>query len=262
MKQSIMADFRSDHLAAKARGEAKRDAAKARNEMIRQIKEAEDPLQEAFELLVPDMGKADTVAGEMVRAMMKIMYRDYNDGDVFYEGYGIETCGSAVAYLCSEDVLFEDEFMEIAERRLEDDQYTEALKKVSDKVMNYLYENPKLFSQENDTDMYDYNGEAFVEQMDWEPHDYDFYCDYPEKLSSYIEHDYLDYNDIENEIAYWDGMEGVTINAGEYGIEFTDLTKGQYEEVERFMYMWLEQWGNDLENDFGDPDEDEDEDEW
>ena len=38
-------------------------------------------------------------AGEIVRAVNRIIYRYYNDGDKFYEGYGIETCGPSVLWL-------------------------------------------------------------------------------------------------------------------------------------------------------------------
>ena len=49
--------------------------------------------------LMPLMGKSDTTHGEVFRAVNKIHYRSYNDGDTFWMGYGAETCGSAAAYL-------------------------------------------------------------------------------------------------------------------------------------------------------------------
>lgn len=52
-----------------------------------------------FRKLVPSMGKCKTQEGETLRAVAKIVYRYYNDGDKFYEGYGVETAGSAHAYL-------------------------------------------------------------------------------------------------------------------------------------------------------------------
>lgn len=41
----------------------------------------EDRINELFKELVPDTGKADSLAGELVRAMSRIGYRFYNDGD-------------------------------------------------------------------------------------------------------------------------------------------------------------------------------------
>lgn len=41
-----------------------------------------------FEELVPSSGKADTVAGEIVRAVSRIGFRSSNDGDHIGVGYG------------------------------------------------------------------------------------------------------------------------------------------------------------------------------
>ena len=56
-------------------------------------------LDELFDQLVPVQGIAGTNAGEIVRAVSRIIYRWYNDGDKFFEGYGIETCGPSVLWL-------------------------------------------------------------------------------------------------------------------------------------------------------------------
>lgn len=50
---------------------------------------------------VPSMGKADTVLGEIIRAVSRIGYRWYNDGDQFNYDYGVETAGSSAIYLMS-----------------------------------------------------------------------------------------------------------------------------------------------------------------
>ena len=54
---------------------------------------------ELWDKLVPSSGPCETLEGETMRAMMKIAYRYYNDGDYFYEGYGCETAGPAHAFL-------------------------------------------------------------------------------------------------------------------------------------------------------------------
>lgn len=56
-------------------------------------------MQELFEELVPAYGKADSEAGEIVRAYNRIAYRWYNDGDRLGKGYGNETCNAAGRYL-------------------------------------------------------------------------------------------------------------------------------------------------------------------
>ncbi len=60
---------------------------------------AEQKINALFSELVPASGKADTVAGEIVRAVSRIGYRNYNDGDHIGVGYGKETCNPAARYL-------------------------------------------------------------------------------------------------------------------------------------------------------------------
>ena len=42
----------------------------------------EERLSKLFKELVPDMGKAESLAGELVRAINRIGYRFCNDGDM------------------------------------------------------------------------------------------------------------------------------------------------------------------------------------
>lgn len=59
----------------------------------------ENKIHELFEELVPASGKADTVAGEIIRAISRLCYCNYNDGDHLGVGYGNETCNPAGRYL-------------------------------------------------------------------------------------------------------------------------------------------------------------------
>lgn len=58
-----------------------------------------EELSKLFDKLVPATGVASTNAGEVVRAVNRVIYRYYNDGDKFFEGYGIQTCGPSVLWL-------------------------------------------------------------------------------------------------------------------------------------------------------------------
>lgn len=62
-------------------------------------KTTEKRMNALFEELVPDYGKADNEAGEIIRAVARINYRWYNDGDQIGIGYGKETCNPAARYL-------------------------------------------------------------------------------------------------------------------------------------------------------------------
>lgn len=52
-----------------------------------------------FKELVPSIGKSESVAGELVRAINRLLYRYFNDGDQLGIGYGNETCNPAARYL-------------------------------------------------------------------------------------------------------------------------------------------------------------------
>lgn len=58
-----------------------------------------DELSLLFEENVPLRGKAKTTFGEIVRALNKIAYRFYNDGDRASVGYGKKTVDPSLAYL-------------------------------------------------------------------------------------------------------------------------------------------------------------------
>ena len=62
-------------------------------------KETENRINELFGKLVPTMGKCETLGGEILRAVCKIWYRYYNDGDKMREGYGCETVNPPVRFL-------------------------------------------------------------------------------------------------------------------------------------------------------------------
>lgn len=52
-----------------------------------------------FNELVPPQGKADTLAGEILRALHRVGYRYYSAGEHYFEGEGIKTCGSSAIFL-------------------------------------------------------------------------------------------------------------------------------------------------------------------
>lgn len=59
----------------------------------------EDKVEALFDTFVPSRGKSDVVIGELARALMRLRYRKWNDGDLYFIGYGIETCCNAYNYI-------------------------------------------------------------------------------------------------------------------------------------------------------------------
>ena len=91
--------------------------------------------EELFDKYVPAMGIAETVGGEILRAMTRILYRFYNDGDMVGVGYGNETVNSSDRYLESivPNYVTLDQFYECQEK-----EYENQMLKNHRLVFNYL----------------------------------------------------------------------------------------------------------------------------
>lgn len=121
-----------------------------------------DKLSAMFEELVPLSGRADTVAGEIVRAINRIGYRYYNDGDCINEGYGKETCNSAARYLkVTAGGKVAAKIDEGMQGVLDYEKYLDELMGA---VIEYLEENPQLKTEKNYDDMHDH---WIKEDEDW-----------------------------------------------------------------------------------------------
>ena len=130
------------------------------------ITATENKINEYFEKLVPSSGKADTVAGEIIRAISRIGYRNYNDGDHIGVGYGKETCNPAARYLLSlGDPDIEDAVNEIW-GVYDDKRYDELLHQLEKTVLEYIEAHPELEATENDTDMHSFRTSEDVDDDD------------------------------------------------------------------------------------------------
>lgn len=115
-----------------------------------------DAMEALFEELVPPAGKADTKAGEIVRAFCRLNYRNYNDGDHIGIGYGKETCNAAARYLAkscegADDIIF-DRLWGV----YSDDLYDKGLEVLESHIVDYIESHPELKAEENTEDMLDY----------------------------------------------------------------------------------------------------------
>ena len=144
------------------------------------IKTIEEKLNGMFEELVPASGKADTLAGEIVRAICRIGYRNYNDGDHIGVGYGRETCNPAGRFLakkCDDRVA---RCVGDAWGIYSDDLYDKALEKLEIAVCEYLDAHPELRETPNSEDMLSYrdpyedvDDDDYEDECYFEPDDYD-----------------------------------------------------------------------------------------
>lgn len=138
----------------------------------------EKMINELFDELVPASGRADTVAGEIVRAVSRIGYRWWNDGDMIGVGYGKETCNAAARYLVKAcDKRVGDAIADMWGDRsrfhtYSDEKYEMLMQKLNGEVLGYLEEHPELKQAANTEDMFDYydryeDADDTDEEDDW-----------------------------------------------------------------------------------------------
>lgn len=246
------------------------------DEINKLIDSGKDVVEAFFEVLVPSSGKADTVAGEIARAINRLGYRWYNDGDIFCLGYGLETTASSAGYLAEvvEDKsvgdLIENEVTALGDyyptdEDIIDKHYESFMNTLVKKVGDYLLNNLDLIAEENDIDSRQDN-DTTLEIIDNQPL-YDFEIDIPYELQRHIEEGNISDRDLAWELESWEGLgsPGSTIEIGYRGgyavikdVTFEDYNRMIHENIE----SWLDNYAQELTEEYGDPDnQDEDEDE-
>ena len=148
----------------------------------------QERIEVLFEELVPGMGKCDTVAGELIRAICKLRYEMYNNG------FGNNVSG-ALCYIESkiDDVRSEyKELIDHARGVMYNGRYNEecptvkAMNSLAVKVLDAVELFPRLKATANTEDMYDYGMEELQQceccgdyQERWEFHSwYGHLCQY------------------------------------------------------------------------------------
>lgn len=116
-----------------------------------------EKLNALFEELVPGVGKAETAAGEIVRAVSRVAYRYFNDGDKVGLEYGNETCNAPVRFLMEQD----DKLCDIVSRvwdgedtfnySVGDDEYVTFLDALIKRAVELIAEKPELTTEANAT---------------------------------------------------------------------------------------------------------------
>ena len=133
----------------------------------------EKELSALFEELVPPMGKCESKAGELVRAVNRIIYRFFNDGDHIGVGYGKETCNPAARFLHCEGSENLQKVIEYLWGERDEDEYEALLDDLGAAVIEMLEEHPEL-RNEPTKDMFDYyDRNEDVDDEDWEEEEYD-----------------------------------------------------------------------------------------
>ena len=157
--------------------------------------ETEKRISVLFDKLVPSSGNADTVEGEIIRALNRIIYRWGNDGDLFWNGYGAETVGPAMEYLTDAfDIPFE---IRGKFKAWEDDNFGKDYdKKELEDLASIALQHVEMKVRENDLtknedDLFNY-GQKYIDHvraMEDEEDEYDDYYDDYDDDEDYMQED-------------------------------------------------------------------------
>ena len=125
--------------------------------------------EELSDKYVPSIGKADTKGGELVRAVDRIIYRFYNDGDIAGVGYGKETVNPAVRFLAAQnDENLQDFAKELFEVKT-NYRYGCILKELKEFITDYVQApNLNLLNEPNTEDyQQDYKTEEDIDDEEY-----------------------------------------------------------------------------------------------
>lgn len=139
-----------------------------------EIKNLDAKFQKFFNDLVGWEGPSETLEGEIVRAVSRIVYRYYNDGDVYYEGYGCTTVGPCHAFLTSDKCPLKEELKEVFDKaEYNDSLYESMLYTIVEIVLSYLEKNSTLTLNEEGLDMWNFESHYIDEnEMDYDTDEY------------------------------------------------------------------------------------------
>lgn len=228
-----------------------------------------------FDEFVPGEGAADTMGGEIIRAVNRVIYRWENDGDKFNQGYGLETCASDAAFLAENtDSKIEKIIAGAAELDpgAPDELYSAAMEKLEEAVIEYLANNPEVFGEDSiDSREFD---SYLIDEWNEMSHSLEYEPDTSgEYLDRLIEADCVNYDDVDQLLCDWAeyDMGGEVNRWAQDAWTITNLDIDQFNEwndnFERWWNQTLDEWMNEYEDQLiayeeGEEDEDEyDEDE-
>lgn len=213
----------------------------------------DNKLSKISDLLVPASGKADTMAGELVRAIQQVLYRDYNDGDRFYTGYGLETCAPSVAYIM--DTLDNFEINKIFDRLMQgltqgdvpDSDYTKELEEVATCILDDLYDDRYMFAQtpKNSRNYTSSTLDAIIEND--KNHEFEIYLG---DVESYIDDGCISYSDVESFLNNLCSNYGGEVNSLFSSFIIDNLSSYELERWEEMYDKELESYIEELESEY------------
>lgn len=235
---------------------SKKDDKNIKN-ILSKIESNGNDLNAFFDELVPSSGSAETKAGEIIRAMMRISYRWWNDGDYFFDGYGLETCGPAAAYLSKIDESFKSKITHIIDSSALDtgksyeEKYEKEINELQNDVINYILNNPNLLMESNNDDCLN-TSTKWIE--DFAP-TYEIDIDLYDDLGEFVDDGYLTWKEIESDIETWDIVRNHELEGSNGSYVVYGLSYSEYEELSDSIPIWIRDMAHDYAEEFGEGEE-------
>lgn len=246
------------------------------NQTLDKDKQPSDVLDAVFDTgIVPGSGKADTKAGEIIRAMMRIIYRYYNDGDKFFEGYGLETAAPSVAYLMDtidEVATYVANMFDKLYNYESDAKYNDAIETLADICLHHVQAHFEELMDPNEEDSRDWSSSTLDEIEENQPkYEYDVWGS--DDIIVLVENGVLNAWDLKEyvedmlqwEQAFKDAEVDRPWSHSSTELNITNLTKDGYELIrdwfhnreEQFWSELVEQYRDELDAIYNEDSEDE-----
>lgn len=252
---------KDDEKAVKVAKEQRTAELKAKAEDILKDLGEHPTFEDLFDKLVPDNGASESLGGELIRAVNRLDYRNWNDGDRFFDGYGLETCGSPAAFICDNVEEFgKNSYNDIdmiirncAENNLEDEDYDNFIEELKTRIVKLVtVDHPELLATPlGEKDIHSWtDGEEYWK--DYIPR-YEYEITASEKIQQYLERGDLDSWEVIDWIKDWENSDSrfrdidvdTPWSSADDTYTITNLTKDGYEAIQE--YDRNDTFWNDLE---------------
>ena len=241
---------KDDEKAAKVAKEQRTVELKAKAEDILKDLGEHPTFEDLFDKLVPDNGASESLGGELIRAVNRLDYRNWNDGDRFFDGYGLETCGSPAAFICDNVEEFgKNSYNDIdmiirncAENNLEDEDYDNFIEELKTRIVKLVtVDHPELLATPlGEKDIHSWtDGEEYWK--DYIPR-YEYEITASEKIQQYLKRGDLDSWEVIDWIKDWENSDSrfrdIDVDTPWSSVDdtytITNLTKDGYEAIQEY----------------------------
>lgn len=193
----------------------------------------EDLLDFMFSELVPESGCASTLVGELVRALMHILYVKQLSSQKFYQDQGLSYCGGAAQFLM--DNGYEDAIVNIVSEN-DDLTYTDSVMSLAELIARDVITDSNLLCKQNTCDSRNYANDRISNLA--ASFDYTIYLPY--FIVQGIEDNKISYGDVCTYLKdKLDVPETITIEDA-----FNDQCAVQFVNISRDMFEYIDEQVN------------------